>query len=500
MRRKSALIQFFGAQGLMVLAMVQGVFLVPLYLKYIGAAQYGQWLSLGSMVTMLGLIDLGVTSLVIQKTGYFHGCGDLKSIGRFIGTVMLFNLVVSFFIIAIGIGLSFLLPHWIGARGPDLVVLKKAFQIATIDVMLMLLVSMTGSILFGIQKPTTHMLGLFFGTVANILVTIWLLAQGWGVLAIAMGSLMRPLIALPLNVFAIHKNLGHVLDRSILRFDREMTKSFFRSSIWLGPSKVAETLTAQVDNIVVIKVLNPIEVTMLNITRKAAEIAVQVVGRLSVSFMSGLAHLKGSGEEARIRTIVGDLFLFSSYLSCCILCAVLLLNQDFVTLWVKGSMYGGFFVTFLLCIYCLLKILRIATYNVVFSHGEVRITSISSYVESISQALFGVLFCRLWGIPGMVAASIVAVLLGGAIQVVALLRIYRFGLNKLSKAVAKVTISTCTTLAVGRYLHALYPAGTWFTLLSFSACIALLYMVPVLFLEPRVREVLATRLGWVANG
>ena len=494
MRRRSTLIQFFGAQGLMALAIIQGVVLVPLYLKYIGAEHYGQWLALGSMVAMLGLIDLGVTSLVIQKTALFYGSSDTKSLKELISTIIFFDLIVSLFILVVGIGLSFWLPHWIGASGEQSFTLRMAFQFATVDVMLMLLVSMSGSILFGIQKPEAHMSGVFVGTAISIGVTLILLFQHWGILAIACGSLVRPAVALPVNTFAIIKNLRHLLNRPILKLDPVMTKSFFASAMWLGPSKLAESLTSQVDNIIVVKILQPIDVTMLNLTRKAAEIAVQVVGRLSVSFMSGLSHLRGSDEEDKIRFIVIDLFLVSGYLACCILCGVLILNEDFISLWTSSSMYAGAEVTILVCIYCLLKILRITTYNVVFSQGDVRITSISSLIESALQAVLGVVFCKMWGIIGIVTASIIAVTAGGLIQLLALLKTHRFSVPSVLFGVLKIFIMSTITILMGYFLRTLYRPHSWAGLIMLAIVITVVFLSMLPIMEKRFRRYLLLRL------
>lgn len=477
----------------MLLAIVQGIALVPLYLKYIGAAQYGRWLALGSMVSMLGLIDLGVTSLVVQRTAFFHGRADMKGLGAVIGTSLLFDLIASICILIGGAAFSFWLPQWIGAAGEQAKTLQIAFQYATVDVMLMLLVSMSGSILFGIQKPDAHMAGVFVGTTISIGLSVFLLLQGWGILAIVLGSLARPVIALPINIFSIVKNLRHVLDRSILKISPAMTTSFFSSALWLGPSKVAEAMTSQVDNIIVVKILQPIDVTILNLTRKAGEMAVHVVGRLSASFLSGLAHMKGAGNVAALQSTIANLFLVSGYAASGILCGVLILNEIFVTLWTSSSMYAGTGITLLICIYCLLKILRITLYNVTFANGDVRVTSISSLVEALIQAILGAILCRLWGLIGVVVAAIVAVMAGGLIQLLALLRTYKFSVTLLRTGIGKLALASSITLVAGYYLRTWSMPQSWMGLIVLAAGMMVLFFLSALILEPRFRNALINR-------
>ena len=165
MRRRSTLIQFFGSQGLMLLAIIQGIVLVPLYLKYIDAYHYGQWLALGSTVVLLGLIDLGVTGLVTQRVAFFYGSGDIKSLSTFLTTTCIFTLIIAGLILVAGLFLSYWAPNWVGVTGPESAVFQSAFRYATIDAMMMLVVCVFGSILFGIQRPEAHMIGVFSGTI-----------------------------------------------------------------------------------------------------------------------------------------------------------------------------------------------------------------------------------------------------------------------------------------------------------------------------------------------
>jgi O-antigen/teichoic acid export membrane protein len=495
LKKRSTIIQFCGAQGLMLLAIIQGVVLVPLYLRYIGSIQYGQWLALGSIVAMLGMIDFGVTSLATQRTAFFHGRSDMESIGALIGTIILFDLIIAVCIVVSGFVSSFWLPQYIGAAGEQAKVLQLALRFAAIDVALMLLVNMSGALLFGIQKPAAHMGGMLIATAVSIALTVIFLFQNWGILAIACGSLERPIIALTINIFALVRNFRPILNRSMVKFDLAITKSFFRAAVWLGPSKIGEAMTSQLDNLVVIKLLSPLDVTILNLTRKAAEMATQVVSRISASLMSGLAHLNGSGDTIKIRSTIGILFLISGYAASWIMCIVLILNDTFVNLWVSSSMYAGASVTVLTCIYGIFKMIRLTTYNVVFAHGDVRITSISSMTEVATQLILGILLCRYWGIVGVVAASIIAVTVGGLIQLLALLRMYRFGVTGVMSGALRIAGASSITLVIAYSMRTWHMPYSWLELMYFAAGMTMLFSALLFFLESGFRRTIIKRLA-----
>ena len=110
-RRRSTKIQFGGNTVLMGLSIVQGVVLVPLYLRYIGKDMYGAWLATASTVALLGIADLGITGIISQRSGSYCGGQDFKSLGTFIITLLLFICGVVITIGAVGFPLAPLLQR-----------------------------------------------------------------------------------------------------------------------------------------------------------------------------------------------------------------------------------------------------------------------------------------------------------------------------------------------------------------------------------------------------
>jgi O-antigen/teichoic acid export membrane protein len=327
------------------------------------------------------------------------------------------------------------------------------------------------------------MFGMIVGTALSIAATVIMLYAHWGVMALAVGFLVRSLVALPINLYALTSNLRHKISLKMVRFNSAQLQDFLKASLWLGPAKTAETLISQVNNIILVRILGPGAVAVFNLTAKVIYLLVQIAGRFSASFLSGLAHLYGSGEEQKFRDVIKPLFRVTTYMCLTVIPFVLVLNSDFIRLWVGSELYGGGILTLLICIYGILKIVRTTLYNVVFSRNEIRVTSAAYIAEAIVQVGAGVILTILWGIKGVALASILAVIVGGLVQARALglvLNIrYRLSLSSLFKysAVAGVPL----LLAI--LIKGAWPISTWGGLLIYAIGYAFVASIVVALCE-----------------
>jgi len=419
-RTKSAAVQFSGAMVLMVLSAVQGLILVPLYLYYIGGYLYGAWLAIAGSVILFGLADMGISSLVVQQSAVFHSRADYCSLAKLVGTMHVVNALSIVIILILGFCFIPFIPQWLNVSSQYHHLLVMVAWLTVLDLVLMLLVNVSGAVLLGIQNPLPHMFASIIGTLISIIAIYLLLSLGFGVLALSVGALAKPLIVLPANMFNLNLFLSRNNVTSKVRFEYKMFKNLISKSLWLGPSKIAETLSDQVDNIIIARVLGVGFVTVLAVTKKVAELSVQVVGRVSASLLSGLSHLHGSGQEETQKQVIKTLLTVVVYAGGIALGGYLVFNESFVSMWIGSQYYGGNLLTCWIFIYCALKLLRISLYNIVFSVGEISLSAKSTVTEVSLQALLGLAFTIKMGLPGMVLGAILGVISATVMQLSAL--------------------------------------------------------------------------------
>ena len=50
-----------------IVAIINGIVLVPIYFKFMSISTYGAWLATGNIVAMIGLMESGFASVITQK-------------------------------------------------------------------------------------------------------------------------------------------------------------------------------------------------------------------------------------------------------------------------------------------------------------------------------------------------------------------------------------------------------------------------------------------------
>lgn len=464
-RSKSTLIQFGGVLFLMALSLIQGIVLVPLFLRSIGGELYGAWLATAGALTMVGALDLGFSKFVSHRVAVACGGANDEELGKFLLVTVFYSLAIVCAILLIGAFLAPWLPGWVGLAGSSADSLRKALWIMAMAVALLYIANVAGCVLFGLQRPAASMGGMIVGTALSLLV-IWVsLSHGGGVVSLALGSLVQGAVAVSIDLVALFVYLRKRLSRRVLVFDFSLVVQVFRSMGWMVLAEAVVAIAPQVDNVVVAKVLRPTDVTVLSLTRRVSEFVVQLAARLPASFLSGLSHLYGSGEEEKYLHVVALLFRVTLYLAGFGLGGVLLLNESFVGVWVGPAFFGGKGLTGIICLYGILKTLRVVEHNVLFSRGLISITSPAAIAESVLQIGLGVVFCRVWGMPGILLAGVTAVVVSNLIQAWGLRKIFQISGRKILVSVIGLLLSVAAPMVLlGLLIHLRHPQG-WHDLL-----------------------------------
>lgn len=422
-RKRTTLTNLARDYATMVLLAIQGIVLVPIYLHSIEPRLYGAWLATGSIVAMLGMLDFGFSSVIVQATATIAGSRDKSQLGTLIGTSVVVTLVLSLVPILTAAIIHARVPIWINVIGPDAKEISKAFVIAGATTSLMLVSYGVGAVFLGVQRVGILSIQFICAFAVGIASTLLFLSLRWGIVSIPYGLLVQAMLLSGGHgaylVLWIRKNLpvGSV------RFRRAMFLELFHKSTWVFIGRLSATATTQSDNLVVAAMIDPRLTIVLALTRKAADIVSTLASRVSSAFMSSLAHLSG-GEEAdaaRARRFMLTILKVSALAAIVGMGGVFLLNELFVRLWVGSQFYGGALLTGVLCLSGVLLILNTCLYNNIFSTGQVRVSSVATVCEAVVRIPLSVALCHRYGVLGVVLAGVI-----GTVPTSLLIQSYRF--------------------------------------------------------------------------
>lgn len=468
------------------LAIVSGLLLVPLYLKFIPLDLYGAWLASGNILVWLTIIDPGLSTVLQQRVGVAYGKRDFQAIQELLIGGLCITFVITLFVIIVGYISANYLPNWLNLPSSiDITALKKAFFLAIIGTALMIFSYSITATNLGILSSLG--IGIIFGVVSvfAIVLTIFLLYSGFGLLSIPIATLFRG-VGLTLG------NSGYLFWR-IARENIGFSFSFRKlpelikltSYTFLG--RIAGVVSNNVDLFIVSRFLGPDTVPLLHLTRRAPEMSRMFVERPPVAFMPAVSHLVGSGEEDKAKAALLRLLRMMLWLLGLLVGGFIALNDDFVRLWVGSHLFAGQTVNMIICGTFFFAVISSSLANLCFALGNIKGNSLASLAQSLIFIPLVILGAKYFGLLGIVVSPLLSMLVVSAWyfprSFARLLRLSFEDKKAIFQEILKISL-TIVPLTIG---FAWLRPGGWFQFIAVVITFSFVYGVCLYLLSKQLR-------------
>ena len=340
-RRRSALATLAGSSATTVVAGLQSLVLLPLYLDVLGPRLYGAWLATGEVLVWMLALDFGIPNLLIQRTGASLAAGDKKSIGAHFSASALVLTAVAAVLCAVA---WFAAPLVSGLFGVGDSGLAGALRLGAIAVSISIVANALVGLSRGLQDTSLVQGFVFVGTVLGFGVTAWMMMAGFGLESIAYGLLARAAATMAGGLVFLWVRV----DRAILGAVRP-TSAAFQDIGRHCPSLFAAGLSYALMNnsMVTLAALmfRPETAAVVGITRKAADLARGVLDMIGHASYGGFAHLFAERDAPKSARVYRELVATYFVAAVALLSAYVAVNSTFIANWVGSEMFGGFALT-----------------------------------------------------------------------------------------------------------------------------------------------------------
>lgn len=492
-RRASTLINLAFHYSAIVLVMVQGIVLVPLYLSRIPGALYGAWLATGQVLTWIELVDPGLSDMLRQRVAHHYGRDDAGALARSIGTGL-----------ALSVGLSVLpLTLWPAAgllthfdditQGRD--TLALAFRIGLLSTSCSLLSYGVAAVNLGLQLPLAAGLAYTAATVLGIGVTVAALLAGVGLPSLPLGMLVRAIVLFLGNAGAAFTWCRrHLPERP--GFSRDEVRQILGLSVYTFVSRLGTTLVDRADALLAAKVLSTSATESLVLTGRALEPVRNAAVSIASALMPGLSHLTGEGDTRRVAEIATLVMRVTGWVTAVGVGSIVALNADFVGLWAERAahrpIFGGAALTTALAAAVALSIFSAAISRLIYAVGGIRQSAGATLVEALIKLPLQIVLMRRFGLIGLPVAGIVAtVTVSGWYLPRAAARLLQQPLStqlrvwaeNLLRLGAVIALGTACRLAIARF----HLAGRWPSFIATSVAVGVFLALTTLAVDPRLR-------------
>lgn len=468
-------------------AMLAGLWLTPLYLRVLGAHDYGIWLVALQVLTFIWLADLGVLGVVPRDVAREHGreLSDPQSdclrvlVAQTTRVVLFQSMLVC--LIAVGVFL-FRVRGNASVEGP--VGLVLSVFVLTYPLRLF------PAVLNGLQDlKFLGQVRMWTWAIATG-VTVVLLLMGARYYALAAGWCLQELAGNLIGLWRLRKIRSDLVSFSAWKVAGPVEWRWFTRGLWVSSSQVSTWLLSGADVLIVARVLGPATVVIYSCTAKLVTVLQNQPQMLASIALPGLSQMKTSESRDRTRRATVCLTQGMLFVAGAVFSVVLALNHQFVNLWVGAKFFGGVPLTLLVLANFMIRLIDYTLALALFAFGYERSLALRYLADALVSAGLATILITPLGLPGVATGF----LLGGILVAVPI-DIYLLA-RELQISILQVVqpyipyLWRCAVVSVMAY-----AINQWIEIPNFFVLVAVGLFIGLLYLGVMIPYVWRSELG-----
>ena len=466
---------FFSYFGV-IYAVVSGILLVPMYLKHIPVELYGAWLASGNILVWLSMVDVGLTTVLVQRIGSNYGKGKLNEVGAYISAGIFLSIMQAVIFLTLGTVIAGQISSLLGlSESFKYMDLQGAFFLASLGTSIAFIgytlnavnQSLQGSFGIGLIEAISQVLSLI-----TILVFIHM---DFGLYSICFGIILR-------GVISLVGNLGYFLSRKMSEqiffvFSKKHIKDLVQTLGFTSLMRLAQSLVDHTDAFLITRFLGPDITPVLVLSRKGPDVMKIILSRPGNAIIPAVAHLTGEEQWDKARNILLRFLQYIIWGCGLAMCGFLAMNEAFVKLWVGESMYAGFVVNIVIVLMLLIGIPLRNMASLCVAMGDIKGVSIVSLLAAATTVIYMVLGILYFGLLGAATAPLLSMItIFGYYIPRSFARLLHLE-NKDIKLVLKEFILILIIGSLIGFSFPLNPPNAWSDFVGNSAILVLFYIV-----------------------
>lgn len=468
----SGLIDSFGT----IINTILSFIMLKLYLNQISYLEYGIWLSIYGLASMIGMIEVGIDQYYMSVIPIDRHFFD-KKFSEDLTFYLIFKVFIALLFVLISTGVYFFIFEILKIPLNYHKLVGLLFSVSTFYFIVNLFVSSLITILNG--RGYFSYVNLFTNIVLiiNSLITFLLLKLDLGLVAFPVALLISSIISLIIYLFKIRKLFVHLsFGKLSFRNKREVLGFSFSFQIL----KWAFLIRSQSLVIVINNVVGPVGVTIFTVTNRIAQMIPTFFSKFLAPLFPRYSNYIKSGQISELQ----DLVIYSTKLllrySIFLFFFILLFNKGFIVLWVGPDNFGGVNLNLQLGFYAFLISVFSGFGMIIYSSRKFEKWPVISIVEVISSLLFSFLLGNKFGLQGVFFGFLIVTFFSQCyVGFIALRQISLSKYRLISNSVIYAIKSNSISIPVGLLIYFTVSFNSWFSLISSFLVYVLSHLVPI---------------------
>ena len=394
--------------GLVVLAGSTAL-LTPVMIHHLGAVDYGVWVLASSVLDYYGLLDLGMRSAMFRYVALFRGGTLRDEVDRTFSSALLLVTGTAVLICALSLGVACLLPRFVSLHGTSPRVLGWLIFLLGSSIAVMFPTRMLATYISAHQRWDLYNAAGIATTITRAIVIVVLLKLGYGILAIAIATLIVAFLSLGQHVVflliadpRVRVNLRLITIGRI----RELFSFGMRSLLVL----LGDYLRFYSDSAVIASILSVGLVTPFNVATRLIECFRSVVIAAGGPVLGAMTELNGGHRQKDLRELLLRSTRLLGLLS--ILGGVLLLvdGRSLLRLWVGKELLSAYPLVVVLALGYTVNLVQHPTLLIIIAKGRHGPLGWWTIAEGVANIVLSVIWGMSHGLIGVAMGTIVPML------------------------------------------------------------------------------------------
>jgi O-antigen/teichoic acid export membrane protein len=401
-KRRSSLmvsaVSNWAALGVIVLV---GFLLTPYIIGIVGKTGYGIWIIVNSVISYYAILELGITTAITRYVSRYAAQGNYEALNGIIstaaGTFCLIGAVVS----AISYIGSGLLTFLFNVPPDHMEEFQKVLWLLGLATGLGFPGSLFGAVIRAHERFVIANAANVLVTICRALLSVLFLANGMGLVGVALANLCSVVLMLALN-YALCKVLFSYFGPSA----RKISWLSFSSLLSFGvPSFVlalADVMRFNVDSLVIGKLIGLKDVAVYAVAAMLVRYMLNFIATgTQAVFTPRFAALDGEGKTEQLRQLFLESLFITSFLSFGVAVLFIALGRHFIFLWVGEDFADSAPVLYILSAAYGLALSQNTGISLLYALKKHSYFAGASVIEGIANLALSIYLAPRYGIVGV---------------------------------------------------------------------------------------------------
>jgi O-antigen/teichoic acid export membrane protein len=381
--------------------------MTPFYIRTLGDSIYGLWVVLIALIGHIGILELGIQTVVIKFVSEFQASEDRRKVSETVITTLIFFLIIGLLAMGICWLISSHFLHFFVSNEENMAIARILLLILGVDFAFILQRYLFAGMLFGLQLYHIKNLLDIVSYVISTLIIYILLSKGNGILTMAIIKLVSDFLVFVSLAAVCRKVYPFSFNLSLL------SKETFKKLItFAGKSFTSTTmvrLAYNADPIIISYFLSTAWVAIFSISQRLIQYIKELSWTFTSVFLPVFSELDGKKDNDAIRSIYITYTRYIVLVIFPILASVFVYGLPFIHIWIEEKYaYEGRYVLYFLLGSLFFSMLNPLVYRLFYGINRLAVVVKVPCIVCLVNIILSVLFVQKFGISGVAFATLLA--------------------------------------------------------------------------------------------